>query len=216
MVRYEEHDFLEKSGVYAVEFSDCIFVVCQEGFLICILMAFGAYCLTMLHTPLTTNLFLGLNQLDYTLNVFCLTMLHTPLTTNLFLGLNQLDYTLNVFLWPIQQNILSTRAVQDAIQNGNTNTFSKIEIVRKASKIVSYFMNWFYKKMLNYLSDITCYPVCASASGAIAELIENSYVPPDWLILLQVVLKRISTGDENESALLFKLLGTIVEGGQEK
>jgi hypothetical protein len=31
-----------------------------------------------------------------------------------------------------------------------------------------------------------------------------------------VVLKRISTGDENESALLFKLLGTIVEGGQEK
>jgi hypothetical protein len=45
---------------------------------------------------------------------------------------------------------------------------------------------------------------------------QNSYVPPDWLILLQVVLKRISTEDENESALLFKLLGTIVEGGQEK
>uniref|UniRef100_A0A804MFV5 Uncharacterized protein n=1 Tax=Zea mays TaxID=4577 RepID=A0A804MFV5_MAIZE len=69
---------------------------------------------------------------------------------------------------------------------------------------------------MEYVQDITCYPVCASASGAIAELIENSYVPPDWLILLQVVLKRISTGDENESALLFKLLGTIVEGGQEK
>eukprot|EP00267_Zea_mays_P040556 XP_008680568.2 uncharacterized protein LOC103655622 [Zea mays] len=69
---------------------------------------------------------------------------------------------------------------------------------------------------MEYVEDITCYPVCASASGAIAELIENSYVPPDWLILLQVVLKRISTGDENESALLFKLLGTIVEGGQEK
>ncbi|ONM17284.1 ARM repeat superfamily protein [Zea mays] len=64
---------------------------------------------------------------------------------------------------------------------------------------------------MEYVQDITCYPVCASASGAIAELIENSYVPPDWLILLQVVLKRISTGDENESALLFKLLGTIVE-----
>lgn len=31
-----------------------------------------------------------------------------------------------------------------------------------------------------------------------------------------MVVKRISTGDENESALLFKLLGTIVEGGQEK
>ncbi|RLM69385.1 uncharacterized protein C2845_PM17G14880 [Panicum miliaceum] len=66
------------------------------------------------------------------------------------------------------------------------------------------------------MEDITCYPVCASASGAIAELIENSYAPPDWLILLQTVVKRISTGDENESALLFKLLGTIVEGGQEK
>lgn len=29
-------------------------------------------------------------------------------------------------------------------------------------------------------------------------------------------MKRISTGDENESSLLFKLLGTIVDGGQEK
>ncbi|TVU23430.1 hypothetical protein EJB05_25796 [Eragrostis curvula] len=66
------------------------------------------------------------------------------------------------------------------------------------------------------VEDITCYPVCASASGAIAELIENGYAPPDWLVLLQAVVKRISTGDENESALLFKLLGTIVEGGQEK
>jgi hypothetical protein len=31
-----------------------------------------------------------------------------------------------------------------------------------------------------------------------------------------VVVKRISTRDEKESALLFKLLGTIVEGGQER
>lgn len=30
-----------------------------------------------------------------------------------------------------------------------------------------------------------------------------------------MVVKKISTGDENESALLFKLLGTIVDGGQE-
>ncbi|KAL6908038.1 hypothetical protein ACP4OV_002208 [Aristida adscensionis] len=66
------------------------------------------------------------------------------------------------------------------------------------------------------LEDITCYPVCASASGAIAELIENGYAPPDWLVLLEAVVKRIGTGDENESALLFKLLGTIVEGSQEK
>nr|CAB3490591.1 unnamed protein product [Digitaria exilis] len=78
-----------------------------------------------------------------------------------------------------------------------------------------------YNSLMKALSmedveDITCYPVCASASGAIAELIENSYAPPDWLVLLQAIVKRISTGDENESALLFKLLGTIVEGGQEK
>ncbi|KAK3120729.1 hypothetical protein QOZ80_9AG0692950 [Eleusine coracana subsp. coracana] len=66
------------------------------------------------------------------------------------------------------------------------------------------------------VEDITCYPVCTSASGAIAELIENGYTPPDWLVLLHAVVKRISTGDESESALLFKLLGTIVEGGQEK
>ncbi|KAL5204923.1 hypothetical protein ABZP36_009794 [Zizania latifolia] len=63
--------------------------------------------------------------------------------------------------------------------------------------------------------ELTCYPVRASASGAIAELIENGYAPPGWLALLQIVVKRISTKDENESALLFQLLGTIVESGQE-
>ncbi|KAL5682066.1 hypothetical protein ACJX0J_008451, partial [Zea mays] len=63
----------------------------------------NVFCSTILHTPLTTSLFLGLNQLDYTLNVFCSTILHTPLTTSLFLGLNQLDYTLNVFMF---QNVL--------------------------------------------------------------------------------------------------------------
>ncbi|KAF0896635.1 hypothetical protein E2562_026750 [Oryza meyeriana var. granulata] len=64
--------------------------------------------------------------------------------------------------------------------------------------------------------ELTCYPVRASAAGAIAELIENGYAPPDWLVLLQVVMKRISIEDENESALLFQLLGTIIESGQEK
>ncbi|KAL5683307.1 hypothetical protein ACJX0J_009692, partial [Zea mays] len=58
----------------------------------------NVFCSTILHTPLATSLFLGLNQLDYTLNVFCSTILHTPLATSLFLGLNQLDYTLNVFV----------------------------------------------------------------------------------------------------------------------
>jgi hypothetical protein len=30
--------------------------------------------------------------------------------------------------------------------------------------------------------NITCYPVCALASGAIAELTVNSYAPHDWPI----------------------------------
>ena len=46
--------------------------------------------------------------------------------------------------------------------------------------------------------------------------LQNGFSPPDWLVLLHAVVKRISTGDENESALLFKLLGTIIVGGQEK
>lgn len=45
---------------------------------------------------------------------------------------------------------------------------------------------------------------------------QNGYAPPDWLVLLQVVMKRISVEDENESTLLFQLLGTIIESGQEK
>lgn len=78
-----------------------------------------------------------------------------------------------------------------------------------------------YNSLMKALSmedaeDVTCYPVRASASGAIAELIENGYAPPDWVALLQVVVKRISAEDENESALLFQLLGTIVDAGQEK
>ncbi|KAM3312491.1 hypothetical protein ACQJBY_032415 [Aegilops geniculata] len=78
-----------------------------------------------------------------------------------------------------------------------------------------------YNSLMKALSmedaeDVTCYLVRASASGAIAELIENGYAPPDWVALLQVVVKRISAEDENESALLFQLLGTIVDAGQEK
>ncbi|CAM0874180.1 unnamed protein product [Alopecurus aequalis] len=78
-----------------------------------------------------------------------------------------------------------------------------------------------YNSLLKALSmedadDLTCYPVRASASGAIAELIENGYASPDWVALLQVVVKRISAAEENESALLFQLLGTVVEAGQEK
>ncbi|KAL5652738.1 hypothetical protein ACJX0J_038196 [Zea mays] len=38
--------------------------------MICLVFIQISDCLTILHTPLTTSLFLGLNQLDYTLNVF--------------------------------------------------------------------------------------------------------------------------------------------------
>ncbi|XP_073009559.1 uncharacterized protein [Typha latifolia] len=78
-----------------------------------------------------------------------------------------------------------------------------------------------YHSLMNALTmpdneDANCYPVRASAAGAIAELLENGFAPPDWLLLLQVLLNRIGKGDANESALLFQLFGTIVESGQGK
>lgn len=44
--------------------------------------------------------------------------------------------------------------------------------------------------------------------------LQNDYAPPQWLPLLEVVLRRISDGDE-ESSILFQLLSSIVEGGDE-
>jgi hypothetical protein len=46
--------------------------------------------------------------------------------------------------------------------------------------------------------------------------LQKRYSSPDWVALLQVVVKRLSAEDENESALLFQLLGTVVEAGEEK
>lgn len=63
------------------------------------------------------------------------------------------------------------------------------------------------------MGDISCYPVRASAAGAIAELLENQYLPSEWLPLLQVVIGRIDNEDENESSTLFQLLSNIVEAG---
>ncbi|KAG1326119.1 putative importin beta-like SAD2 [Cocos nucifera] len=65
------------------------------------------------------------------------------------------------------------------------------------------------------IGDINCYPVRASAAGAIAELLENDYIPPDWLTLLQVLVNGMGSEDESEASLLFQLLGTVVEAGQE-
>ncbi|ONK61647.1 uncharacterized protein A4U43_C08F32130 [Asparagus officinalis] len=66
------------------------------------------------------------------------------------------------------------------------------------------------------MGDVNCYPVRVAAAGAIAELLENDYTPPDWLSLLQVLVNRIDSGDENESSLLFQLLGTVIESAEEK
>ncbi|XP_062109375.1 uncharacterized protein LOC133819997 [Humulus lupulus] len=76
-----------------------------------------------------------------------------------------------------------------------------------------------YSSLLHALAmldngDTSCYPVRVSAAGAIAELLENDYLPPDWLPLLQVVLGRISNDDE-DSSILFQLLSSVVEAGNE-
>lgn len=65
------------------------------------------------------------------------------------------------------------------------------------------------------LEDISCYPVRASAVGAIAALLENDYVPSDWQSLLQVLVERVATTDENESSLIFLLLGNVVDAGKD-
>ncbi|KAH7678557.1 Armadillo-like helical-containing protein [Dioscorea alata] len=65
------------------------------------------------------------------------------------------------------------------------------------------------------LEDISCYPVRASAVGAIAALLENDYVPSDWQSLLQVLVERVTTTDENESSLIFLLLGNVVDAGKD-
>nr|XP_019702618.1 importin beta-like SAD2 isoform X2 [Elaeis guineensis] len=65
------------------------------------------------------------------------------------------------------------------------------------------------------IGNINCYPVRASAAGAIAELLENDYIPPDWLTLLQLLVNGMGSEDESEASLLFQLLGTVVEAGQE-
>ncbi|KAJ1696023.1 hypothetical protein LUZ63_012721 [Rhynchospora breviuscula] len=64
--------------------------------------------------------------------------------------------------------------------------------------------------------EISCYPIRASAAGALASLLDNEHFPSDWLSLLQVVVGRIGTGDENESSILFQLIASIVESGQQK
>ncbi|XP_056168481.1 importin beta-like SAD2 homolog isoform X2 [Syzygium oleosum] len=76
-----------------------------------------------------------------------------------------------------------------------------------------------YSHLLKALSmtdttDTSCYPVRVAAAGAMAKLFENDYPPPEWLPLLQVVINRISNEDE-ESCILFELLNSLMEAGNE-
>ncbi|XP_057959016.1 importin beta-like SAD2 homolog [Malania oleifera] len=64
------------------------------------------------------------------------------------------------------------------------------------------------------MGDISCYPVHSSAAGAIATLLENDYLPPEWSPLLQVLVGRIGREDE-ETSIIFQLLSTVVEVGNE-
>lgn len=63
-------------------------------------------------------------------------------------------------------------------------------------------------------ADVSFYPVRASAAGAIGELLENDFLPPEWLPLLQVVVGRIGNDDE-EASILFRLLSSVAEAGNE-
>ncbi|XP_021594154.1 importin beta-like SAD2 isoform X3 [Manihot esculenta] len=62
--------------------------------------------------------------------------------------------------------------------------------------------------------DTSYHPVRVSAAGAIMELLENEYQPPEWLPLLQIVISRINIEDE-ETLILFQLLNSAVEAGDE-
>lgn len=44
---------------------------------------------------------------------------------------------------------------------------------------------------------------------------QNDYVPSDWQSLLQVLVERVATTDENESSLIFLLLGNVVDAGKD-
>ncbi|XP_060197509.1 uncharacterized protein LOC132626607 isoform X2 [Lycium barbarum] len=65
------------------------------------------------------------------------------------------------------------------------------------------------------IGGVSCYPVRVTAAAAIAQLVENEYMPPEWLPLLQVVCHRISD-EEEDSSIYFQLLSTMIEAGNEK
>ncbi|KAI3821597.1 hypothetical protein L1987_09166 [Smallanthus sonchifolius] len=62
-------------------------------------------------------------------------------------------------------------------------------------------------------TDISWYPVRVSAAGAIAQLVENDFYPPEWLPILQIVADRITRDNDEETSIMFELLKTLVEAG---
>ncbi|KAH9624051.1 hypothetical protein KSS87_019120 [Heliosperma pusillum] len=64
-------------------------------------------------------------------------------------------------------------------------------------------------------ADVSCYPVRVTAAGAILKLLDNDYLPSDWLYLLQVIASRIGN-EEDEISMLFQLLSSVVEAGEKE
>ncbi|KAM3338224.1 importin beta-like SAD2 [Capsicum galapagoense] len=65
------------------------------------------------------------------------------------------------------------------------------------------------------IGGVSWYPVRVTAAAAIAQLVENEYMPPEWLPLLQVVCHRISN-EEEDSSIYFQLLSTMAKAANEK
>ncbi|KAJ7980453.1 Importin beta-like SAD2-like [Quillaja saponaria] len=76
-----------------------------------------------------------------------------------------------------------------------------------------------YSQLLKALAmpncgNTSCYPVWVSAARAMAVLLENYYMPPEWLPLLQEVIGNI-VKEDNEISILFELLCSVVDAGNE-
>ncbi|XP_015944961.1 importin beta-like SAD2 homolog [Arachis duranensis] len=63
--------------------------------------------------------------------------------------------------------------------------------------------------------DMSCYPVRISSAGAITTLLDNEYMPPDFLPIVQVIIGNIGN-DESESSILLQLLSSVMEAGDEE
>ncbi|XP_023642078.1 uncharacterized protein LOC17893252 [Capsella rubella] len=62
--------------------------------------------------------------------------------------------------------------------------------------------------------EISCYPVRVSAAGGIGSLLENEYQPPEWLPLLQIIIGRVGS-EEDEDGILFQLLRSVIDSGSQ-